>query len=167
MEILFENKYTRNKEWAKDVYGYMYFRRPIIIVLYILFAIYMFLGIYNSITYNIVNWTYILIPIIWCVFGAFLYKRNVNTVIKRDLELHGKEIEVTVTVTENIIKQSQSTGSEFQLNYSDIKKVVQTKKYLYLWSKTNLLYSFKRSSFSCGNADEFLLFLKNKGVKVK
>ncbi|MBR5783221.1 MAG: hypothetical protein IKY33_03235 [Clostridia bacterium] len=167
MEILFENKYTRDKEWAKDINSYIWFRRPIIIVLDIIFALYILIGIYNSITSNVVDWFYILIPIIWCVFVAFIYRKNVNTVIKRDLELHGKAIEVTVTVAEDIIKQSQSTGSEFQLNYCDIKKVVQTKKYIYLWSKTNMLYSFKRNSFSFGAADEFLLFLKNKGIKVK
>ena len=167
MEILFENKYTRDKDWAKDIYSYIYFRRPIIIVLDIIYALYLLIGIYNSITSNVVDWVPILIPIIWCAFVAFIYRKNVNTVIKRDLELHGKAIEVTVTVAEDIIKQSQSTGSEFQLNYCDIKKVVETKKYIYLWSKTNMLYSFKRNSFSFGAADDFLLFLKNKGIKVK
>ncbi len=167
MEILFENKYTRDKEWAKDVYSYIYFRRPIIIVLDIIFALYILIGIYNSITSNVIDWVHILIPIVWCLFGVLVYSRNVNTVIKRDLELHGKAIEVTVTVAEDIIKQSQSTGSEFQFNYCDIKKVVKTKKYIYLWSKTNMIYSFKSDSFSLGTVEEFLMFLKNKGLKVK
>ena len=167
MEILFENKYTRDKEWAKDIYSYICFRRPIIIVFDIIFALYILIGIYNLITLNIVNWSFIFIPVIWCVYISFLYIRNVNTVINRDLEMHGKAIDVTVTVAEDMIKQSQSNSSEFQLNYSDIKKVVQTKKYIYLFSKTNLIYSFKRDSFSIGVADEFILFLKDKGMKVK
>ena len=167
MEILFENKYTRDKEWAKDVCSYIFFRRPIIIALDIIFALYILYGIYNSVILNIVLWVYILIPIIWCAFVFIVYRKNVNILIKRDLEVHGKAIEVTVTVLDDVIKHSQSTGSELQLNYCDIKKVVQTKKYIYLWSKTNMLYSFKLYSFSLGAADEFLLFLKNKGIKVK
>lgn len=165
MEILFENKYTRDKEWAKDVYSYIYFRRPIIIVFDVLFALYFIVGIYLIFTSS-VYWSYIFTPLVWYALTIFLYWRNVNTVIKRDLELHGKAIEVIVTVTDDIIKQSQSTGSEYQLNYNDIKRVIKTKKYICLWSKTNMLYSFKKDSFSIGSAEDFLFFLKNKGIKV-
>ena len=101
------------------------------------------------------------------LFIAFMYRKNVVTMIKRDQEIHGKEIEVNLTVTEELIKQSQSTGSEFQLNYRDIKRAIKTKKYIYLWSKTNMLYSLKLDSFSVGTADDFLIFLRNKGIKVK
>jgi len=167
MEILFENKYTRDKEWAKDIYSYISFRRPIIIVIDILFALYAIIGIYNSIVTHSIDWYHILVPIIWCIFVVLIYVRNVKTVIKRDLELHGRAVEVTVIVTDDIIKQLQSTGSEFQLNYCDIKKVVQTKKYIYLWSKTNMLYSFKKDSFIRGNLEEFLCFLEKKGIKNK
>ena len=167
MEKLFENKYTRDKEWAKDAYSYIHFRRPIIIVFDVLFALYLIIGVFNSITTRIIDWYFITIPFIWCILIVFLYSKNVNTILKRDLELHGKVIEVNVTVTKDLIIQSQSTGSEFQLNYCDIKKVVRTKKYIYLCSKTNMLYSFKRDSFSIGVADDFLLFLKNKGINVK
>ena len=92
---------------------------------------------------------------------------NVNITTERDFELHGKAIDVTVTVAEDKIKQSQSTGSEFQLNYCAIKKAIQTKKYIYLWSNTNLIYSLKKDSFTFGAADDFLLFLNSKGIKVK
>ena len=32
MEILFQNSYIKNREWAKDVFGYISFRRPAAIV---------------------------------------------------------------------------------------------------------------------------------------
>lgn len=167
MEILFENKYVRNKEWAKDAFAYIYFRRPIMIVFDIVFGLYAILGIYELIDVGYFNWLYFFIPVFWCVFIAFMYRKNVVTIIKRDQEIHGKEIEVNLTVTEELIKQSQSTGSEFQLNYHDIKRAIKTKKYIYLWSKTNMLYSLKLDSFSVGTADDFLIFLRNKGIKVK
>ena len=124
MEILFESKYVRDKEWAKDVYSYISFRRPIIIVIDILFVLYVIIGIYNSFITNSIDWYHILVPIIWCIFVVLIYARNVKTVIKRDLELHGRAVEVTVIVTDDIIKQLQSTGSEFQLNYCDIKCII-------------------------------------------
>ena len=87
--------------------------------------------------------------------------------IKRDIEMHGKPIEVSVAVSDECIKQTQSTGSEFTLKYIDVKKVVKTKKYIYLQSKAKLLYSFKIDSFSVGSVEEFLKFLSDKGIKVK
>lgn len=167
MEVLFENKYTRDKEWAKDIYGYIYFRRPMMIVLSIIFLLYLLIGIYNLMIACAVDWFYIFFPVAWYAYIAFSYRRIARTVINRDLEMHGKAIEVTVTVSEDVIKQTQSTGSEFQLNYGGIKRAVQTKKYVYLWSKTNMLYSLKKESFSLGSTDDFIFFLKNKGIKVK
>ncbi len=167
MDVLFENSHIRDKEGTKDVYGYICFRRPIIIVFYVIFALHILANIYNAIAIDIYYGYYIFFPVIWVALVVFLYNKRVNTTIKRDLELHGKAIEFTLRVTEDMIKLSQSTGSEFQINYRDIKKVVQTRKYIYLWSKTNMLYPFKKDAFTVGNADEFLLFLKNKGMKLK
>lgn len=143
------------------------------IIFHILFALFLVLGIYNSAVANSilaegrVDLSDVSFSVFWYIFVVFLYVRSVNIVIKRDFELYGKPVSVIVTVTENEIRQLQSTGSGFQLNYCDIKRVVQTKKFIYLWSKTNLIYSFKRDSFSLGNADDFLLFLKSKGLKVR
>ena len=167
MDVLFENRYIKDKEGTKDVYSYIYFRRPIIIVFYVIFALHILANIYNAIAIDIYYGYYIFFPVIWVALVVFLYNKRVNTTIKRDLELHGKAIEFTLRVTEDMIKLSQSTGSEFQINYRDIKKVVQTRKYIYLWSKTNMLYPFKKDAFTVGNTDDFLLFLKNKGMKIK
>lgn len=165
MQILFENKYTRDKELARDLYGYMYFRRPIMIVLDIMFALCLLIGIYNSIMAGVVNWVYILWPIVYYAIAVWLYSMNVRAVIKRDLESHGKPVEEIVTVSEDKIRLSQSTGAEYHLNYCDIKKVVQTKKYIYLLSKAKLIYSVKRDAFTIGDAATFLAFLKTKGLK--
>lgn len=80
--------------------------------------------------------------------------------------MHGKAVDVTVLVTDEIIKQLNTTGSNLQLNYCHIKKVVQTPKYIYLWSKTNMLFSFKKDSFISGNEEDFLCFLEKKGIKI-
>lgn len=168
MEILFENKYTRDETWAKDIYRYMFFRRPFVIFLYGLFALSSIIVIYNSIMYrDFSDLWYLAVPLLWFAMVVFAYKKNVEVTLKRDIELHGKPIEVTVAVTDEGIAQSQSTGSEYKLIYCDVKMAVQTKGYIYLWSKTNLLYSFKKGSFSVGKDEDFLAFLVDKGIRVK
>lgn len=159
---------------AKDTYRYFYFRRPFAIFLNVFFVLYFILGVLyfildisGLIVTTSMYWLWIAISLIWYVLLLFRYNINVKTVILRDLEIHGKPIEVTASVTDEVIRYKQSTGSELQLNYIDIKKVIQTKQYIYLRSKTNLLYPFKKDSFSIGNEKEFITFLRNKGMKLK
>lgn len=137
------------------------------IVINAILALYFVLGIFTLIFDDYFSWYSFIVPPLYWLFVFFTYKRNTKTALMRDLEIHGKPVEIVVTVTDEIIKQSQSTGSEFQLNYIDIKKAVKTKKYIYLWSKTNLLYSFKIESFTVGSASTFLAYLQSKSVRVK
>lgn len=167
METLFKNRYIKNREWAKDVFGYINFRRPLIIVFDVYFFLCIVLGIVDVIVDKNINVYLFILPIVWIFLQIFIYVKNVNITLKRDLEVHGKPIEVDITVNDESITMAQSTGSEIHLNYVDIKKAFQTKKYLYLQTKANLLCSFKKDSFSIGNEEEFLIFLKNKGIRIK
>ena len=167
METLFENRYIKNREWAKDVFGYINFRRPLIIVFDIYFFLYIVIGIIDIIVDKNIDVYSFILPIVWIFLQVFIYVKNVNVTLKRDLEIHGKPIEVTVIVTDEKITTVQSTGSEIYLNYTDVKKAFQTKKYIYLQTKSNLLCSFKKDGFSFGNKEDFLEFLRNKGIKIK
>lgn len=167
MNILFENSFVKNEEWAKDVYGYIYFRRPSAIICLVIFGSNPIFQLCNLIAGNGIYWSTLLISLFVCAYFVFMYKRTVKTVLLRDMEIHGKRIEITLYVTDENIKLSQSTGSELYLNYYDIKKAVKTKKYIYLWSKTNMIYTFKKDSFSVGDENGFIEFLKSKGIKIK
>lgn len=168
MEILFKNTYTRDREWAKDIYGYLNFRRPLHIVFCVFFGVFIAYNLFSFFMYgDTVCLAYLIIPAFWFTFVIALYFKNIKITLQRDFEIHGKLIEISVVVTDEIITQKQSTGSELYLNFSDIKKVVVTKKYVYLWSKANLIYSFKKDGFVVGNATDFLTFLKSKGIKAR
>ena len=167
MEILFENKYVKNREWAKDVFGYINFRRPFVIVFDIYFFLCIVLGIVDIIANKNINIYLFILPVVWIFLQVFIYIKNVNITLKRDFEMHGKPIEVTVIVTDENITTLQSTGSELHLNYTDVKKAFQTKEYIYLQTKTKLLCSFKKDGFTIGKEVEFLKFLKDKGIKIK
>jgi len=166
MEILFENTYKRDAEWAKDCYGYIYFRRPIVIVLDVLAVLCLLWGVYDLVVNSMINVLGIF-PFFWAVMSVLLYRKNCKLALQRDFEMHGRAIEMTTTVTNKGIELLQSTGALYRISYSDIKKVVQTKRYIILWSKTNTLYPLKKDGFSVGNGEGFLLFVRNKGIKVK
>lgn len=165
MEALFENKFTRDAEWAKDHFGYMYIRRPLLIFMEVVAALCFAWLVYDLIVNSVINVLLLLYFVFWGVMPALLYRKNSEMALKRDFEIHGRTIEVVTTVTNKGIEISQSTGALYRLSFSDMKKVVQTKKFIYLWSKTNTLYSIKKDSFSVGNTEDFLLFMRNKGIR--
>lgn len=167
MDVLFENEYTRDRGWAKDIYGYLNFRRPFQIVFYVFFGLFISYNLFSFFMYgNAVSVVSLIVPAFWFAFIILSYFKNIRITLQRDIEIHGEPIEISVIVNDRVITQRQSTGSELYLNYSDIKKVVVTKKYIYLWSKANLIYSFKKDGFIVGDASGFLTFLKSKGIKI-
>jgi len=87
--------------------------------------------------------------------------------VKRDAEVHGKEISVETIVTDAFIQNTATTGAVNKLEYDKIRNVVQTKNLILLRSKANLIYIFRKDTFTKGTKDDFIAFLKVKGFKVK
>ena len=82
MEILFENKYVKNYEWAKDVFGYINFRRPLIIVFDVYFFLCIVLGIVDIIVEKNINIYLFILPIVWIFLQVFIYNKNVKITLK-------------------------------------------------------------------------------------
>ena len=167
MEILFENSYVRNKELAKEIYGYYYFQRKWLVVCYALLLL-SFLGnililVFEK-TYNL--GVFIFVPL-YFLFQFYCYHRQVNTMIMRDREAHGKEISVETIVTNEYIQNTASTGSVNKLEYDKIRNSVQTKNLILLRSKANLIYIFRKDAFTKGDTESFIKFLNGKGIKIK
>ena len=76
METLFENSYIKNREWAKDVFGYINFRRPLIIVFDIYFFMCVVLGIVDIIVDKNINTSKFLYRCFNQVFAIF-FNRNI------------------------------------------------------------------------------------------
>ena len=87
--------------------------------------------------------------------------------VKRDSEVHGKEISVETIVTNEYIQNTASTGAVNKLEYDKIRNSVQTKNLILLRSKANLIYIFRKDTFTKGNKEDFISFLNGKGVKIK
>ena len=167
METLFENSYVRNKELAKEIYRYYYFQRKWLVVCYALLLLSFLSNIFISIFEKTYNWgVFIFVPL-FLFFQLYCYFRQVNTMVKRDSEVHGKEVSVETIVTNEYIQNTASTGAVNKLEYDKIRNSVQTKNLILLRSRANLIYIFRKDTFTKGNKEDFISFLNGKGVKIK
>ena len=167
MDILFKNKYIRTKDVVKEFYAYTYFQRKWAVVLYVMIAISFCINVICALFGEPYNISIIVSAPVFFAFLFFVYYYQVNTMIKRDNEISGKEIEVETVVTNDFIRCTSSTGANYPVGFDKIKTVIQTKNFILLKTKANLVYSFRKDSFEIGTKEEFLCFLKDKGVSVK
>ncbi len=167
MEKLFENKFVRDEEYVKELYRKYFFCTPVVVICHVVWAFYFAWGIYGIIFDWVLYLTRLILPLIYLAYIILMYFIRVKIIAKRDKESYGGPLEIISVVTHEKIDCMNSAGTKYNLNYVDIKKVVKTKNYIHLVSKTNLVYSFKRDGFSVGNETYFLNFLKSKGIKVK
>ena len=167
MEVLFENSHVRNQELAKEIYRYYYFQRKWLVVCNALLLLSFLSNIFISIFAKTYNWSVLVFVPLFFLFQFYSYFRQVNTMVKRDREVHGKEISVETIVTNEYIQNTASTGATNKLYYDNIRNTVQTKNLILLRSKANLLYVFRKETFTKGDTESFLRFLNDKGVKIK
>ena len=167
MEILFENSYVRNKDFAKEIYRFYYFQRKGLVICYVLLSLSLVVNILISIFEKTYNWSIFIFVPVFFLGQLYCYFRQVNTMVKRDSEVHGKEISVETIVTNEYIQNTASTGAVNKLEYDKIRNSVQTKNLILLRSKANLIYIFRKDTFTKGDKESFARFLNNKGVKIK
>ena len=167
MEILFENSYVRNKELAKEIYRYYHFQRKPLVVCHIIILLSLVANLLAVIFDEKHNLGIIVFSLFYFFARLFSYYNQVNAMVKRDNEMYGKEITVETIVTDEFIQNTASTGSVNKIEYDKIRSAAQTKNLILLRSKANLIYIFRKDTFTKTNAQMFVAFLKSKGIKVK
>ena len=167
MEVLFENSYTRDEKLIKEIYRYEYFRRKLLIIFDVVVMLCLLSNILILVVEKECYWGVFILAPLFFLYQFFCYWRQVRMILKRDQEVHGNEISVETIVTNEYIQNTASTGAVNQLAYENIRNVVQTKNLILLRSEANLVYIFRKDAFTKGNAEDFIKFLKDKGIKVK
>lgn len=167
MEILFENSYVRNKVLAKEIYRFYYFQRKGLVICYVLLSLSLVANILISIFEKTYNWSIFIFVPVFFLGQLYCYFRQVNAMVKRDSEVHGKEISVETIVTAEFIQNTASTGAVNKVEFNKIRNAAQTKNLILLRSKANLIYIFRKDTFAKGTKDDFIAFLNTKGIKVK
>lgn len=169
MNILYQVHYNNRREYMDEIYKHMCFKNSSMITFYVCFVIIVILNVFGIIFTGKPNYAGLLTIAAFVYLFAvifFRYKKSIKMYEDREKEVHGdKVIEVFVTATEENVYMADSNQQAIKILYSDIKRVFETKNTVVLHSKSNLLYIFPKAAFIVGNAPDFLMFLKSKGVK--
>jgi hypothetical protein len=95
------------------------------------------------------------------------YHSQVKAMVQRDKEMSGgKPLCCEISVSENEITLS-ALESRSSVAMSNIKSAFETENYIVVLTKARLMFIFKKDSFTKGNLDDFIAFLKERGIKVK
>ena len=169
-DIRFVNEYVRDKDTAKEIYGYWHFKRPIMIFVYVMLAVYT-LSCLLGFIFDFENAKEFVLPFTLLLVSAFLmvfsYFSQVNAMAKRDAEIaNGRELLCETRVSDSEIT-TLALGNETKIGFENIKYAFVTGGYIVLVTKARLMYIFKKSGFTTGDADSFIAFLLEKGIKVK
>jgi len=166
METLFENKYTRTREIITEIYRYYYFKRRFFIFVDALIILCTLYSAVLSVLVGKFLWdNMIYLPIAFFI-QFFVYFMQVNALVNRDKETHGGEPCVEMLVNDDIIAHRLGDTMSSQIDFSKIRSCITTKNLICLRTKAGLLYIFEKNSFTKGDAESFLCFLKDKGIKI-
>lgn len=169
MDVLFENRLIRNKDVFKAFYQYLYFKKPFPIVMFCICGIIVTRYLLRLLFLQYFVFDILVIyPIVYIPLLLIAYSVAVNTSVKRDIEQFGTSALLITTSFKN--DSLCCTYGEVQtapVMLDQIKKVVTTKKLILIFSKAKLCYILDKDNFTIGKLNDFIDFLRNKGLKVK
>ena len=172
METHFENKYTKDKESIREYLNYFYFRKPILMVLNIFFALIFVFTVasffYPPIfPYSGLKALYIVLPLfIWTV-TILRYFKALKLSVMRDREINnGNQIDMHYIVSDEKVEVCcESIETKNSVYLSQVKKVVKTKNFIILITEAKLSFVLRKDSFTKGTSEGLLYFLRKKGIK--
>lgn len=169
MQIIFENQFICTKDYYKEFYKYICFKRPIIITINIILSISFIVSILSMIfpefivlDANTAKANIATVLIILCL-QIYVFFRNKNLAYNRALERNkGNPMEVRLSITEKDMNIFTNSEKDMNIEFANIEKTIETKDYYILVSKAKLAIALKKDAFIKGTANEFKEFLKQK-----
>ena len=170
MDSRFENEFVRDEQTAKEVYRYWYFKKPVLVAVYVVLALYAISCIIGFIVDFDGAREYIPIFAMICFVVALMivsYRSQVKAMVQRDKELsHGESLCCKISVSDEEIVLS-ALDNRSPVSISNVKSAFMTKNYIVVLTKARLMFILKKNSFTLGDCDGFISFLQEKGIKVK
>ena len=170
MEARFKNKFVRDEDTAKEIYKYWYFKKPLMVVVYVILGAYALSCILGFIIdFNSAKEAMPIFAMI-VFFTAFIfisYRSQVKAMVQRDKEMSGGEAlccEISVSDDEITLSTLESRSP---VSMSNLKSAFITKNYVVVITKARLMFILKKDSFTIGDTESFVAFLREKGIKVK
>lgn len=166
--IIFESIYSRNKELFKEIYFHHYYKSGLFLLLEIIIGISLLANLLSLIFFGSEPYYYTFAYIIFILLVQFWgYHRMVKISVEREKEISTNGAVIyTISVLEDKIIQKTSLGSEYVIDFSNIKRAYKTSNYIALQSNARQLYILKRKGFTVGDEETFFVFLRNKGYKI-
>ena len=166
-EPLYINSFICEESTTKAYYTHFYFTSSKNKTMHILTPILLVLCILSAIP----NLTFIYICLgaylFLCICFCLSYRRAIKTDIARNKEIsNGAPYIKELLVFDDKIIQNSPNGS-MSIWMENIKEAEATKNYIYVVTKSNFCIKKKKDSFTLGNAEDFIEFLKSKGIKVQ
>lgn len=169
MEIIFKNQLIYTKQYYKEYYEYICFKKPTVLIVDIIFSISFIISIISmifpklAIIYVNTAMANIATLLILLFFQIYLFFRNKNLAYNRDLERNNDNpIQVELLITEETVTVCTNCENNINIEFSNIEKVVRTKNYYILVSKSKFHIPLKKDGFTKGTAKQFEQFLKQK-----
>lgn len=165
--ILFESTYSRDKELFKEIYFYQYYKSGVFLICEIILGISL-LGNLLSLIFDSEPYYYTLGYIMFFLLVQFLgYHRMVKISMEREKEISTNGVVIyTISVFEDKITQKTTLGSEYTIDFSNIRRIYKTSNYIMLQSTAKQLFILKKNSFTVSDSETFITFLHEKGYKI-
>ncbi|MCL1866059.1 MAG: hypothetical protein FWF82_01460 [Oscillospiraceae bacterium] len=168
-DTVFENQYTRTKEFYEEYYKRIHIKNR--------WFIFFNICVLGSIISNLVSWIFfkgdsdllielvVIFSVLW-ILKIVMYKSEKVLRYEQDLKLCGGfPFEICMTVTDSGLDYSvKNYQTKTHFDFSQLKRVKKTGEFFVITAKSTFPFIFKSDSFSKGNPDEFLTFLKQKGL---
>lgn len=169
MKTIFKNQFIYTKDYYKEYYKYICFKKPVILIIDIIFGISFIISILSMIFPNLVvldtntAMSNIATVLILLCFQIYIFFRNKNLAYNRDLERNdGNPIEAKLLITEESINIVTNYEKNVNIEFANIEKVIRMKNYYILVTKAKSKITLKKDSFTIGTAKQFEQFLKKK-----
>ena len=166
MDILFKNHHTQTEKWLKECTLFVTVKSLSNIISSLVSLAFLAVAIYKMVCVHIIYINYFLLPILWFTVITVQYFRTVRIAKKRNAELNRKDCQVFMEVTEEGIDVVRD-DSRLHAAFDHVKRGIITPNYILLLTKARILYTFRRDGFVVGNEEDFLHWLREKGIKVR
>ena len=165
MEPLFENHYIRDEAMFREFFRRTQLLSPASIIGYLCCGYLLFNFIVAWAVLGYFELYLLLFAAGLLGFYWLLYRRSIKLTMNRELEMSsGKPLEQRLVVTEDCFIGYAPTSS-VEIPFDSVKKVLQTRNLILVCTKAKQAFVFPKATFTKGTPEEFLAFLKSKGIK--
>ena len=174
-EKLFEYQNEENEDYLIECRRFAYFRMPSSVVRIAILCAIVILFIVRSVILTlleapsrIVSWIVTAaLAVFYVIYFIYRYKRSVILTRRRIDELTGgvPNVENSYVTDTHIYVHESATNAEITLEISSLARVYETDTLIIVKTGSKLVIFFSKSGFTKGTPEDFVAFLKSKGVK--